>query len=261
MQHHDEALGRYLLRAQRRPEVLGVVLAGSLARGTERPDSDIDLYVVVTEEAWAAALREERIMFVDREDVGYPDGYFDVKLVTPAYLDEAADHGDDPVRDSFAQAKVLFSRGFDLEDRVSRIHSVPEERWDGLVASFVAQGRLHGEYFLPQGLDHGDPLLVAHAALHLATAAARALLAVNHVPFAGPKYLLQAVATLATKPPGFDDALIELVTSPSAESGAAVLGRLEEAAGAALPHDATLSRFVLDNELAWRTRVAPPEYR
>jgi hypothetical protein len=35
---------------------------------------------------------------------------------------------------------------------------------------------------------------------------------------------------------------------------------VEAEVGDTLPHEETLSRFVLDNELAWRYRTAPPEY-
>jgi predicted nucleotidyltransferase len=261
MKHHEAALERFVARAKDDHGVLAVIVSGSLSRGAERPDSDIDLYLVVTEERWAEALRANRLMYVDETDIDYDGGYFDIKLATPAYLDEAADRGDDPVRDSFAHARVAFSRMPDLEARIARIAAVPDEQWEARMASHLAQARLHGGYFLVQGIEHDDPLLTAHAAVHLATSASRALLALNRVRFAGPKYLATAVAALEVKPAGFDEALVELVARPSVAAGAELLGMLEGAASWPLDDDSTLSTFVLDNELAWRYRVPPPEYR
>lgn len=39
----------FLAELQARPEVLGVILFGSQARGNSRPDSDVDLVVIITE--------------------------------------------------------------------------------------------------------------------------------------------------------------------------------------------------------------------
>lgn len=261
MRHHDEAISRFVTRTGRRPQVLGLALTGSLARGRERADSDIDLVLVVDEATWKAAVRAERIMYVETEDAGYEHGYFDIKLATTEQLAAAAERGDDAVRDSLATAKVLIDKGIDLDGLLRRAGRVPEERWRELAASQLAQARLHGAYFLEQGLDHGDPLLTAHAAVHLAVAAARTVLALGHVRHPGPKQLLDRIRALPEAPDGFADALSLLVEAPSTQHATAVLGAVETAAKDLLPAGATLSRFVLDNELAWFTRDLPPEYR
>jgi hypothetical protein len=261
MEHHDAAIRRYLERADRDPHTLGVLLTGSVARGAERSDSDIDLIQVVDDPAWDEALLAQRIMFVETEGAGYGGGYFDVKLATPAQVAAAADRGDDPVRDSLATAKVLMDRGFGLQRLIDLVADVPPTYWHDLAASQLAQARLHGEYFLLQGLEHADPLLTAHAAVHLAVAAGRTLLAVGQVRHPGPKQLLDRVRGLPGAPDGFADALAELVATPTAERAGEILSTIETAAGTVLPASATLSRFVLDNELAWFTRIPPPEYR
>jgi hypothetical protein len=261
MKHHEDALERFVARAAADTDVLAVIVSGSLSRGTERADSDIDLYVVVTEERWADAFDRHRLMYVEREGADYPGGYFDIKLATLSYLDDAAARGDDPVRDSFARARIAYSRVPDLADSLARIAVVPEEQWQKRMASHLAQARLHGGYFLVQGLTHGDDLLTAHAAVHLATAACRALLARDRVLYAGPKYLRSAVAALDNKPDGFDAAIAALVHEPTTARGRAVLELLESAADWPLSKEQTLSTFVLENELAWRYRQSPPEYR
>ncbi|MFF1571470.1 nucleotidyltransferase domain-containing protein [Leifsonia sp. NPDC058292] len=260
MKHHDAALTGFVERMGADPQCLAVIVSGSLARGTERPDSDVDLYVVVTEERWNEAYAERRLMYTEDDGIGYPGGYFDIKLATLSYLDDAAERGDDPVRDSFASARVVFTRIDDLADRIARIGAASDDDWSARVSSFIAQARLHGGYFLKQAAESGDALLLHHAAVHLATSTARALLALNRVRFAGPKYLTKLVAALDDKPAGIDALLVDLVSHPTPATADAVLASLETFTGDLLPREETLSTFVLDNELAWRYRTKTPEY-
>ncbi|WP_426626060.1 hypothetical protein ACPPVW_08510 [Leifsonia sp. McL0607] len=260
MEHHERAISRYVADVSADPEVLAVLVSGSVARGAERADSDVDLYLVVSERRWDEAYQARRLMYTSTDGIGYDEGYFDIKLATLSYLDDAAERGDDPVRDSFASARVAFSRVADLDARLARVVELSAGDWRDRVAGFVAQCRLHGGYFLPQAYEHGDPLLLAHASVHLVTSAARALLAHNGVFFPGPKYLRARVEGLSSAPPGFSDLLDAVIASPSPTTAGALLAAVEESVGDALPRDETLSRFVLDNELAWRYRTAPPEY-
>ena len=260
MKHHEIAVESFVERISTDPGVLAVVVTGSVARSTERSDSDVDLYLVVTEERWDAAFEQQRLMFVEREGIGYEGGYYDIKLATLSYLDDAAERGDDPVRDSFAISRIAFSRVDDLAERIGRIGAVCADVWDGRVASFVAQARLHGDYFLKGAIGSGDLMLLRHASVHFASAAGRALLAHNHVFFSGPKYLAEQVAALERKPDGFDALLTAVVADPTVEGADALLDSLETFTGALLPAEATLSTFVRDNELAWRYRTKTPEY-
>ncbi|WP_223693454.1 nucleotidyltransferase domain-containing protein [Leifsonia poae] len=260
MKHHDEAVARYVQRESAATDCLAIIVSGSLARGAERPESDVDLYLVVTEERWADAHRHNRLMYTEDDGIGYPGGYYDVKLATLSYLDDAADRGDDPVRESFASTRIAFSRIDDLPDRIARIHTTSDTDWEARAASFLAQARLHGGYFLDQAWTAGDQLLLTHASVHLATSACRALLALNHRRFPGPKYLAKLTAELDRKPDGFDDLISALLSEPNPATGGALLSSLESFTGSVLPHEQTLSTFVLDNELAWRYRTKTPEY-
>lgn len=261
MRHHDNAVDAFVASVADDPTVLGVVISGSVARGTERADSDVDLYLIVTEDRWREAAEARRLMYTSVDGIGYDGGYFDIKLATLSYLDDAAARGDDPVRDSFAHVKVAFSRVDDLGERLRRIAEVPASHWDDLCAGFVAQCRLHGGYFLEQAYERGDRMLLAHASTHLATSASRALLAHNRVFFPGPKYLASLTRALPDKPDGFDGMLTALLDDPTPQTARTLMDAVEKTVGSLLPEEETLSRFVLDNELAWRTGRSPVEYR
>jgi hypothetical protein len=264
MQHHDAAVERFVAVARLDPDMLAVVVDGSIASGLERPDSDVDLVLIVTDEAFQTALDADRLSYVDDSagygSAGYEHGYYDIKLATVGYLDRAAERGDDPVRAAFLHTKVAWSRIAGLEEQIARISAVPDEQWDQRMASHMAQVRLHGGYFLNQAHQLSNQYLLQHAVVHLVGAGGRALLALNHRLFQGHKYLERLVSEVDLKPTGYEAATAELLRDPNPATAKAYMMLLEEFYEWPLSPETTLSRFVLDTELAWLFGTVPPEY-
>lgn len=260
MRHHELTVAAFTGRQAARPEVLGVVVVGSVARGDERPDSDVDVYLVVTDEAYAAAERSGKVAFVSSEGVAYEGGYVDVKLASPAYLGAAVDHGDDPTRASFAYARVSFDRVGDIGALVAAMADRPAEVWAERVQAHRAQLALYGDYFLVQGYEHEDRFLLRHAAVHAALAAGRCALAQHRRLFRGQKYLAGDVAALTELPAGFLEAWWAVLDEPTPEAARALITVVDAWLGEPLTVDDALSRFIGDNELAWMRGTIPPEF-
>lgn len=140
MQHHDAAVERFVAVASLNSDMLAVVVDGSVASALERPDSDVDLVLIITDEAFQS--------------------YYDIKLATVVYLDRAAERGDDPVRAALLHTKVAWSRIEGLEEQIARISDVPDEQWEQRMASHIAQVRLHGGYFLNQSYQLSNQYLL-----------------------------------------------------------------------------------------------------
>ena len=261
-QWHAAAIDGFVDRARQDPDSRGVVLVGSVARGDDRPDSDVDLYLVVTDDAFDRAAADRRISYVDRTGVDDPHGYVDVKLVSPAYLRDAVEAGDDPLRASFAGARVLWDDGVGLAAMIQALLHPGPAYFAALERAFAAQIALHGGYFLPQAVKLANPLLAAHASVHAAYAAGRLVLAHDRVFFRGAKYLNTQLAACPSAPPGLVELLAELVTRPAVEAMRSVEAALSPVAPGGFPiSDEVLSRFITDNELSWRTRTPPAEFR
>lgn len=259
MEQQRRALAAYVDSVRDDPDVIAVVLVGSVAQGRERADSDVDIYLVVADERFARETSADRFAWVDRRGLDYPGSYIDIKLASPAYLEAAAERGDDPTRASFQGAEVAFSRQDDIAAVVRRIPQLSDEAWDDRVRSFVAQARLYGGYFLRQGVEHGDPFLVRHAAVHLTLAAARAALAKAHVLMQGPKYVSRLVRSVPT-PDGFVEAWDRAVREPGAATAEPLLRLLDEWLADGMDGDEALSTFIRDNELAWLRGGVPVEF-
>lgn len=259
MQHHDETITGYVASVTDRPEVLGVVVVGSVARGVPREDSDVDVYLVVTDEAYAEARARGRIAAVSQDGVTYPGGYVDIKLASPTYLITAAERGDDPTRASFIGAQVSLDKIGVIPSWIQQIITLPEETWTRRIAAYRAQTRLYGGYFLKQADQLDDQFLLHHSAVHLALAAGRLALAKHHRFFSGQKYLTAAIEELDV-PEAFRTTWRHVVQAPSAAMGQHLLDAIVGWLGPPEDFDAQLSRFISDNELAWLRGTIPPEF-
>jgi hypothetical protein len=259
VKQQERALAAYVQSVRDQPGTLAVVVVGSVAQSRERPDSDVDVYLVVEDERFAAETAGGRFAWVDRWGLDYPGSYIDVKLASPTYLETAAERADDPTRASFLGARVVFSHLPALESVIELITTLPEDVWSGRVRSHVAQARLYGGYFLKQAVERNDPFLRQHAGLHLSLAAARAALASSRTLMQGPKYVSRLVRSVPT-PDGFVEAWEQVVADPDIQHADVLMGILDGWLGQGLVGDEALSIFIRDNELAWLRGGLPAEF-
>lgn len=259
MQQHEDTIRGYVASVQDRPEVLGVVVIGSVARGTPREDSDVDVYLVVTDDAYAQSRGRGVIASVSQDGVTYPGGYVDIKLASPSYLTTAITSADDPTRASFLGAQVVLDRTGELPGWIEGIVTLPDEVWAKRVTAYRAQTRLYGGYFLKQADQLDDHFLRLHSGTHLALAAGRLALAKHRRFFSGQKYLSAAMEELEL-PERFKITWKHVVMAPSAAVGQHLLDAIVAWLGPTEDFDALLSRFISDNELAWLRGTIPPEF-
>lgn len=260
MRHHENAITSFTEAQMLRPETRGVVVVGSVARGDERPDSDVDVYLVVTDEAYASARAGGIVAMVSRDGVDYDGGYIDIKLASPAYLSRAVTAADDSTRASMLGARVVLDRLGGLADLVLAITKLPDGAWQDRLSAYRAQVELYAGYFLRQAAERGDTFLLRHAAVHAGLAAGRLALAQHRRLFRGQKYLATDLASLPQLPPGFLAAWQQLVDDPSPTAADDLRHLLDGWLGPGPGVDETLSRFIADNELGWLTGDRPPEF-
>jgi hypothetical protein len=252
MHHHDETLAAFAARSRTDAEALGLILLGSVARGEERPDSDVDVSLVVTEEAFQQARREGRLSYVDTEVATYPGGYVDVKVIGPSWLAAAAEHADEPTRSSLRGARVVWTSLPELPSILAEAAAPSsDDVWRERLVTATARMRLQCMYFLVQGVALEDPFLTHAAATEFVRAAGQAMLAHAHVLYAGPKYLRSAVQALPETPADLVPAFDELLRTPDPDRAQEIMMSVEQIIRAPLSAEATLGRFVADNELAW----------
>ena len=259
MRHHEDTIAAYAARVIDQPNTLALIVVGSVARGTERAISDVDVYLVVTDEAFAAAQSARRVAYIDTEAATY-DSYVDIKLASQRYLERAAAYADDPTRASFLDARIVFDHTGSMAAAVSRIVALPDDFWQRRVHAYRCQARLYGGYFLKQAHERNDRFLLQHSAVHLCFAVGRVALAVNRTLFQGQKYLAATLSELANLPDGFLSAWHGVLADPTPDSAAVLTDIVDAWQNGPLNLEDTLSTFIIDNEFAWLNGTVPPEF-
>lgn len=146
--HHEESLERLIRYFSDKEEVIAVIFGGSVAKGCERPDSDLDAMVVITEEAYR--LRVESNTTAETIDgyCTYEGGYFDIKYMTKEFLADAAEKGSEPARNAFLGSRVLFTKDEEIPHIVDKIPVFQRQEKEDKMLSFYADFWLNYYYFL-----------------------------------------------------------------------------------------------------------------
>lgn len=146
--HHEESLAIMRQYFKERPEVIALIFGGSVAKGNERPDSDLDAMVVIEDAAYEERVRTRTAVETISGLCTYEGGYFDVKYMTKNYLITAADRASEPTRNAFVGSRVIFSRDPEIEGIVKRIPVFQEREREEKMLSFYADFSLNYHYFL-----------------------------------------------------------------------------------------------------------------
>ncbi len=248
--HHEESMEN-LVRLYRGDEsVLAIVLGGSIAKGLERPDSDIDAIIVVTEAKYRALTAERRLSECVFGHCTYEKGYFDIKYCTKAYLAATAERGSEPSRYAFTGSRCLFARDPEIEPMIAAIPVFQTAQKAEKMLSFYSAYALNSGYFWRASAD--NPYLRHRAAAEAALFGLRLVLQEEEILFPCQKNLWVMIQSL----PGTEallaacEAFLKALTDEALQAySEALFARIRYRP----PEDysQTLTRFIDDMELWW----------
>ncbi len=256
--HHRDALERLVALLEPDPDILALVLGGSIAHGFARPDSDIDVLVLVSAERMARQRREGRLTWSDRSICDWEGGYVDAKYLDLELLGQVADHGSEPARYAWQGARVLLDRTDGLGTLMGRAVRYPIEGRDERVARFAAQ-LLAYRWFHSEAVKKESPYLGALARHKVTLFTCRIVLARNERLYPFHKWMLAETERATDRPPALLEDIDRMLREPDQARVerlvAEVLGWYgidEAAANATWP-----TLFMEDTELAWLHGRAP----
>ncbi|MDE7218135.1 MAG: nucleotidyltransferase domain-containing protein [Oscillospiraceae bacterium] len=145
--HHKESI-EILKKYYKEQGAIAVILGGSIAKGTERADSDIDAMVVLQPEDHAGKAEAKATAETINGLCTYSGGYFDIKYMTKEYLTDLARRGSEPARNGFLGAKVLFSDDSEIEQIITGIPVFQKAEKEEKLLSFYSDFWLNYYYFL-----------------------------------------------------------------------------------------------------------------
>lgn len=250
-EHHREALDAAVADARSMDGIVGCILGGSVARGRERLDSDVDVILVATAEEYERRRAEWDVWYY-REDVcDHPDVYAEGKIVDLEFLWEVAKYGSEPARSAFVDSTVEYAADPVIEAVVEEIPVYPVEEKEDRIETFYAQMEAY-RWFVEEAERHDNRYLRSHAASQLALFGGRLLLAHNETLFPFHKWFARELAEVPEKPAGTMELFDRLLEEESVDAAEAYVTAIKEFRDWPVEDLWWPKRFLVDREWQWR---------
>lgn len=197
--HHIESIEKLKEYFMPMDGMIAIILDGSVVKGNERPDSDIDALIVVTEEKYRELAAQNRLAEVITGRCTYEGGYFDVKYKTKSILETSALRASEPTRSAYVKARVLYSSDPDIAPLVEKIAAYPEHELQAKIRCFNADLQLNRGYFL-HCVPESNAYMRAHLAQEIVYSVYRLILAENRELFPCNRRLEETVRKCSKRP-------------------------------------------------------------
>jgi len=250
-EHHQTSINNLINYFKDDIEVIAIILGGSIAKEIERPDSDVDAIVVVSEVKYNQLNKNNQLSECIFGHCTYEHGYFDIKYCTERYLIAVMENGSEPSRNAFKSSRCLYSKNSEIEKWINKIPLFQKEEKQEKLLSFYSAFNLNYGYFW--GASSNDIYLRTRTATDIVLFGFRLLLQESEVLFPCHKGLIKAVTDLKNKPEDIINKATKLLTTLSNESKDDFTNSILNFIGYKPPKDFSevLTRFVDDNELWW----------
>ena len=123
--HHIQSIQNVREYFERDPQVLTLLLSGSIAHGFESENSDVDILIFLSEEEYQKRLQMGQVTFFNIDLCTYPGGYVDGKYLSLSFLRQVAEKGSEPARFAFEGTQILFNKIEGFEQEMRRVVAYP----------------------------------------------------------------------------------------------------------------------------------------
>lgn len=255
--HHKQSLDKLIEVLQPEPYLAAIITSGSIAHGNAREASDIDVYLLVTDDEFEKRERTNSLSYSNHDVCNYEGGYIDGKLINMRFLELAAEKGSEPTRASFAGSEAIYSTIPNLNELLARIPIYPEQNRINNIRDFQAQVMLYGYYFAGEGAKKNNPYLLSHAVNNLVLFGSRIILAHNRLLFPCHKDMMAAVEKAPEKPDNFIELAKTLLLHPNYEQSMELAQVILAFRELELTFEQAVSLFVQNNEWNWLQHSPP----
>lgn len=250
-EHHVKSIENLIEKISKYENFIALILAGSLAHGTEKEFSDIDAYLVVTEEDFARRLERNDITYSDTSVCTYKGGYIDGKIIDIGVLRRAVLDASEPMRASFRGSRVLWSRNDEVEELVGKIAVFDESKRNEKLISFYSRALFWLGYFYGEGVKNKDAYLMTRSVTEGVFYVSRYILEKNSVLFPCHKDLMKSLEEAPDKPNDYIARANDLLTSHTPEKVASFLSDFRKYAEYKVSSKEAGSIFIKENEWNW----------
>ncbi len=255
--HHQETIDRLSAHFKDDPAFDALIIGGSLAKGWDRPDSDVDFMLLATDDEYARRVPDNQLTFFSTEFTDYAGGYVDGKIVNRAFLHEVAACGSEPARSAFVGVWIVYSRWPELADLLAQITTYPEANHVDKLQSFYAHFEA-AHWFIGEAEKRQQAYLLMRFTTEMVLFATRMILAHNRIIYPYHKWMLTAVEAAPDKPADFLPLVNALLAEPNKVRAAQLFDCMKDFADWPKPPEGWGARFLRDSEWNWRNGQIPP---
>lgn len=255
--HHEESLKNlvhyYTQISENKDGILAIVFGGSVAKGQERPDSDLDCMIVLTDEKYAELAAKNTLSECISGYCTYEGGYFDTKYYTKQFLRDVAEKGSEPARNAFLKSRCIYTIDDEIPALVEAIPRFPIELKEDKMLSFYGAFLLNNGYFWDMSRKEDELFLRTRTTAEIVFYGLRMLLQEQEVLFPCAKGLYLTVERLEKKPVDILKKADRLVREMTDEAKDDFVNTLFDFLTYTPPEDFSLpyTRYIQDNELWW----------
>lgn len=251
LKHHEESIQNLIDYFKKDKDVVSIILGGSVAKGCERADSDIDAIVIVTQEKYNLLEKENKLSECIFGYCTYENGYFDIKYSTMEYLKQLSIRGSEPSRNALVGSKCVFGDNNKIQTLICEISKFQIKEKPEKMLSFYSAFNLNYGYFW--GVSSNNPYLRLKVCSDIVLFGLRLILQNNEVLFPCHKSLLDTIKKLSCKPQNIISLTNNFIASPNEDTKNEFVNAVLEFIEYAPPknYDEVLTRFIDDNELWW----------
>ena len=235
---------------------LAMFVGGSIAKGWEREDSDVDVMFIVTPEEFARRREALDLFHWDADVTDYENGYVDGKILDRQFLVECADHGSEPARSAFANSITGFCHDKEVLELVASIPVYQEAERDAKLRSFYSR-MLVMQWYIGEAEKRDDRYLLLHCASELTLFTGRLILAFNRILYPYHKWFMRTLESAPEQPAALMETLRALLNAPSVSTADAVVNLVLGWRDWGFERGPAFVQFLLDGEWNWRDGPAP----
>ncbi|HEX9330475.1 MAG TPA: nucleotidyltransferase domain-containing protein [Anaerolineales bacterium] len=254
--HHSQSIQNVTEYFQRDPEVLALLLSGSIAHGFQSATSDVDLMIFVSEEDYQKRFQTEQLTFFSRELCTYEGGYVDGKYISLSFVKQVLEKGSEPARFAFEGSRVLFSKIEGFEEDICKIVEYPIAEKAERIKRFYAQLEAW-HWYCGEALRKENQYLLGTAVSKMILFGGRLILAQNEMLYPYHKWFLKVLEQAKDKPSDLMTCIQTLIESPTMENIEAFYEKIKTFQSWNGNPYGWGAQFMLDSELNWMDGKTP----
>jgi hypothetical protein len=254
--HHARSIQNVTEYFQRDPEVLAVLLSGSIAHGFETATSDVDIMIIVSDEDHKRRLASNQVHFFNMDLCTYDGGYVDGKYSSMAFIEQVREKGSEPARFAFAGSRILFSKIAGLEEILFQVTQFPASEKTGRIQRFYAQFEAW-HWYCQESIRLNNQYLLGTSISKFILFSGRLVLAHNELLYPYHKWFLRVLEGAAEKPEGLLDLIHELNAAPTIENVEALYEKVKNFQPWSNDQYNWPTQFMFDSELNWLDGKTP----